>query len=77
MPGVDRECVTHHMCDCTEKRLKKLEERVEKLRVSLRILGVAADTKKGALIKSGIARIIHTALDEDDKCQSYLRKKEG
>src|SRR3990167_11514661 len=31
MPGVDRECTTHHACDCIQTKLERLEAEVARL----------------------------------------------
>ena len=33
MPGVDSECVTHHICACNEARLKTLESHCTQMQV--------------------------------------------
>jgi len=35
MPGVDRECVTHHACDCIQAKLDQQREDIQRLVVAL------------------------------------------
>ena len=67
MPGVDRECVTHHACDCIQAKLEALRALVEEKDKALS-LGMKGVWKADGVTPEQAHEALYTALalTEDD-----------